>query len=94
MAEQHDVFAQSLGTGGADVVLTQHVQHGSAGHASDERDVDGRQSQGRQNGTIKKRTDTPCDTAKTLNRKPFQVDGEELDEDVTDDEDRHRKADD
>ena len=36
MANQDEVLGQALGTGGADVVLTQHFKHRRAGEACDE----------------------------------------------------------
>ncbi len=48
MNEQDVALPEALGAGGADIILLQHLEHGGAGDARDQRDVDAAERQGRE----------------------------------------------
>ena len=51
--EQDAALPQALGAGGADIVLLQHLEHGGAGDARDQRDVDAAERDGRQDQVLR-----------------------------------------
>ena len=93
MTQQHAALGNALGARGADIILAEHVEHRRAGHARDQRDVDERQRAGRQDESLEVGAEAVIDAAIALHRQPAQVDGEDLDQHITDHEHRHREAD-
>ncbi len=50
--EQDAALPHALGAGGADIVLLQHLEHGGARDAGDQRDVDAAERDGGQNQVL------------------------------------------
>ena len=92
MPEEHDPLLHALGACGPDVILAQHLQQARPGHARDQRDIDRRERQAWQDRAGEELAEVLRRRRISLHRQPAQVDGEELDQHVADDEDRHGKA--
>ena len=92
MPEQDLDLDLALGAGRADVILAEDLDNARPRHAGDERDVDDRQGHGRQDQALHEAAEAGADRLITLDRQPVQLDGEDVDEEVTDHEDRHREA--
>ncbi len=92
MAEQHRDLADAFRARRAHVILAEHVQHRGAGHARDQRDINKGQRQRRQHQPLEERPEAGRYAPEALHRQPAQLDGEDLDQDVTDHEHRHRET--
>ena len=92
VAHQHAQLGQPLGARGADVVLAERFQHRGARDARDQRDVDHRQGDGRQDQVVQERPEAVGDAPIALHRQPAELERHDPDQDVGEHEHRHREA--
>ena len=85
-------WPEALGAGGADIILLQHLEHGGAGNARDQRDVDAAERDGRQDQVLQPWPEAFGERRVALHRKPFEFEREHIGEDVSDHKDRKREA--
>ena len=85
-------WPDALGARGADVVLLQHLEHGRARDAGDQRDVDEAERDRGQDQVLEPRPEAPGDRRVALHRQPVELEREDVGQQVADDEHRHREA--
>ena len=92
MQEQDRRLAEALGPRGADVVLAQHLEHGRARDARDQRDVDAAERDRRQDQVLEPGPQPLGERRVALHRQPVELEREDIGEEVGDHEHRHREA--
>src|SRR5690606_29409943 len=87
--EKDDALLDAFSACRPDEIFPQHLEHARPGHAGDQGDVDRGQGQARQDGTREKASEVLGGGCITLNGKPAELDGKDLNENIADDENRN-----
>ena len=89
MAYEHDCLGEPLGAGGAHVVGVEHLEDAGPGDTGDEGYINHGQWAARQHQARDAPAQTVGKALVALHGEPGKIDGEDVDQHVTDDKDRH-----